>query len=134
MESDDPLDARLSAVSGKRVLYIEDNELNRILVMRILEPFRGIELRCAESGEAGLAMVEQFEPDVLMLDLHLPGIGGQDVLKAVRGKHAMPIVVFSADAVPEWISSLMADGATDYLTKPLDLAHFMQRLADLLKA
>lgn len=131
-EAVDAVDARLAAASGKRVLYIEDNALNRTLITRILEGFSGIEVHCAETGEEGLAVIDTFQPDVLLLDIQLPGIGGHEVLRAVRRKMTIPIVVFSADAMPDEVATLMGDGATDYLTKPLDLLQFKQCLAGLI--
>ena len=67
----------------------------------------------------------------VLLDLHLPGLGGEAVLSALRADTqlaATPVVVVSADALPETVARVRAAGATDYLTKPLEVARFLSLL------
>jgi len=116
------LDARLAATTGKRALYIEDNKVNILLMTNILSKFPGIEVKCAESGEEGLEMLKAFDPDVLLLDMHLPDMSGKDVMKRIRQEgSAVPIIAVSADAMPEAANDVLALGAMDYVTKPIEL-------------
>ena len=116
------LDSRLAAKTGKKVLYIEDNAINRLLMTNILSRFPGIEVKCAESGEEGLGMMDAFNPDLLLLDMHLPDMSGKDVLKRIREGVCIPVIAVSADAMPETADEVIALGAMDYVTKPIELS------------
>lgn len=126
------LEAELLGLKGKRILYIEDNAINRTLIGKILSKYPGIELRCAETGEAGLALLPDFKPDLLLLDMQLPGISGMDVLRALPKDRALPVLAFSADAMPERIEEALAAGVVDYITKPLNVGRLKARLRELL--
>ncbi|MDZ7704191.1 MAG: PAS domain S-box protein [Trueperaceae bacterium] len=119
-----------------RVLYIEDNLSNLKLVTRILAQRPEIELMSAMQGSLGVTLARQHRPDVVLLDLHLPDISGEDVLRELRTHHAtadIPVVVISADATPRQIDRLTAQGAYAYLTKPIDVARLLQTLRELLE-
>jgi signal transduction histidine kinase/ActR/RegA family two-component response regulator len=106
------------------VLYIEDNPANVEVVSRFLKGRPGIRLRTAESGRAGLESATRDAPDLILLDLHLSDIHGEEVLKQLRAEPAtaaIPVVVLSAEAAPRIIRRLLASGALAYLTKPLNL-------------
>lgn len=90
-----------AAKTGKKVLYIEDNAINRLLMTNILSKFPGIEVRCAESGEEGPGMMDAFNPDLLLLDTHLPDTGGKDVLRRIREGVCIQVIAVSADAMPD---------------------------------
>jgi signal transduction histidine kinase/ActR/RegA family two-component response regulator len=107
-----------------RILYIEDNLANIEVVARYLRPAANIVLRTATTGEAGLAAAIHEPPDLILLDLHLPDIGGEEVLIRLRAEPAtagIPVAVLSAEAAPAVIRRMRASGVA-YLTKPLDLA------------
>lgn len=108
-----------------RVLYVEDNRINAMLFEEALRPYNEICLEVAEDGEAALAMAQANEPDVLVLDAHLPGMSGFDVFDALRrdipsliGK---PAFMCSADAMPDDLARAKAAGFTGYWTKPIDI-------------
>ena len=106
------------------VLYIEDNPANVEVVSRFLRGRPGISLQTAESGQAGLECAIRDIPGLILLDLHLSDIHGEDVLKELRAEPAtagIPVVVLSAEAAPRIIRRLLASGALAYLTKPLNL-------------
>lgn len=110
------------------VLYIEDNLTNVKLVDRILGRFPDIELVVAMQGGLGLDLAGMHRPDLILLDLHLPNIGGEEVLAGLRADPrtaGVPVVILSADATPGRVDRLHAQGITDYLTKPLDLQRFV---------
>jgi signal transduction histidine kinase/ActR/RegA family two-component response regulator len=108
-----------------RILYIEDNPANIEVVARFLKPAANVVLRTATTGEAGLAAAVHEAPDLILLDMHLPGIGGEEVLGRLRAEPAtagIPVAVLSAEAAPAVMRRMRASGVVAYLTKPLDLA------------
>ena len=128
-----------AAVTGTRrvVLYVEDNLSNLQLVERILERRPGIELQSAMQGRLAIELAQRLRPDLILLDLHLPDLPGREVLHRLRadpGTRAIPIVVVSADATPEVIRRFTEDGAIGYLTKPLDVAKFLELIDSALDA
>lgn len=117
------------------VLYIEDQSSNLALVEILLSRRSNITLISASSGSAGLALAISHRPDLILLDLHLPDMDGEQVLASVRATPAMqgtPIVILSADALPSTITHMMSAGANAYLTKPLDVSLFFSTLDRLL--
>jgi len=116
------LDAKLAATTGKKILYIEDNAVNRLLMTNILSRFSGMEVQCAESGEEGLGMMKTFKPDLLLLDMHLSNMSGKDVLRQLKIEgFKVPVIAVSADAMPESTNEVMALGAMAYVTKPIEI-------------
>ena len=114
-----------------RVLYVEDNRINALLFEEALRLRSDIELRIAEDGEEALALVSQWLPDVLVLDAHLPGISGHELLRRLRALPALaqaPAYMCSADAMPDDVQRALAAGFAGYWTKPIDLARVMTDL------
>ena len=115
------------ATSGT-VLYIEDNPANVRLMIRILGRREGVRLLTAPSGRVGLQMVSEQRPDLILLDLHLPDMSGEDVLHHIRGDAAMrgiPVAILSADATPRQVERILAAGSVAYLTKPLEIGQLL---------
>jgi signal transduction histidine kinase/HPt (histidine-containing phosphotransfer) domain-containing protein/ActR/RegA family two-component response regulator len=118
------------AESGQRlraaisVLYIEDNPSNVRLVEKIFGLSSDLGLHVAREGSSGVALARELRPDLVLLDLHLPDIPGEQVLAALRGDHELaetPVIIVSADASPVQAKRLLAAGANGYLTKPFDI-------------
>jgi PAS domain S-box-containing protein len=110
------------------ILYIEDNRTNLSLVEAVLESKPSWTTISALRGEAGIELARERKPDLILLDLHLPDIPGDEVLDRLRRDPVtanIPVVVISADATAAARTRLRAAGARDYLTKPLDLDEFM---------
>ena len=106
------------------VLYVEDNLPNLRLVEMIFEARPGFELLSAQQGLLGLEIARSRKPDLILLDLHLPDLPGWEVLARLKASELtrdIPVVVISADATPKQVKRLMALGAEDYLTKPIDV-------------
>jgi DNA-binding response OmpR family regulator len=120
-----------AAGPGTIVLHIEDNASNRKLVELVVARRPRLRLVEAEDGETGLALARELKPDLVLLDLRLPGISGEDVLEALRADSAtagLRVVVVSAEARTSETARLIELGADGYLVKPVDV----ERLLDLL--
>ncbi len=118
---------RIPHSSSPTVLYIEDNVSNTQLVERVFE-CEPVCLLCAPDGASGLALARAERPDLVLLDLHLPDISGEEVLARLRADERtreVPVIMLSADALPSQIARLRAAGACDYLTKPLDVGRLL---------
>jgi signal transduction histidine kinase/DNA-binding response OmpR family regulator len=118
--------------AAKSILYIEDNLSNLAVMTRALNtdaaPFKII---TAMQGSIGLDMARQHRPDLILLDVHLPDIEGDEVLKRLCADPLttdIPVVVLSADATPGHKERLQDAGAAAFLTKPLDLKLFFEVL------
>jgi signal transduction histidine kinase/ActR/RegA family two-component response regulator len=117
------------------IVYIEDNLPNLRLVERVLERRGDVKLVGSMQGRPGLDLVRQHHPIVILLDLHLPDIDGEDILRELRDDPAtesIPVVVLSADATPGHIQRLLAAGARTYLTKPLDVRSLLDLVDELI--
>jgi two-component system KDP operon response regulator KdpE len=110
-----------------RVLVVDDEpQLRRALGINLRA--RGYEVDLAEDGERALELAAKYHPDVVVLDLGLPGIDGVEVIRGLRGWSRVPIVVLSVrDAEPEKVAALDA-GADDYVTKPFGMDELLARL------
>jgi CheY-like chemotaxis protein len=120
-----------AAVRPPRLLYVEDNRINALLFEETLRQHTDYELRVSEDGAQALELVHEWLPDVLVLDAHLPGMTGHEVLARLREVPALahtPAFMCSASGLPEDLNRARAAGFRGYWTKPLDIA---QVLADL---
>lgn len=119
-----------------RILIIEDNELNRELVVRRLVK-RGLEVIEAVDGEHGLEAAERELPDLIVLDLGLPGVDGWEVarrLKAASATQAIPILALTAHARLEDLERARVAGCDEIETKPVVLERFLGKLRHLLES
>jgi CheY-like chemotaxis protein len=109
------------------VLCIEDNRANLALVRAILDVRPDLELVSAMRGQEGIDLARKHLPAVILLDLNLPDIQGQEVLSQLRSSSEtrhIPVVVTSADASPARMRAVLDEGANAYLSKPLDIVEF----------
>jgi signal transduction histidine kinase/CheY-like chemotaxis protein len=132
-------DASANGSPGKTgtILYVEDNLANFELVEQIVSERPELELLAAMQGSLGLELARRHHPDLILLDLHLPDIQGDEVLRSLRHDPAtreIPVVVVSADATAGQIKRLIEAGAHDYLTKPLDVTRFLEVVDEALSA
>lgn len=112
------------AFRDRTVVYIEDNLSNLKLVERVLARLPGVRLVPAMQAELGMDLVRQHQPDMVLLDLHLPDLYGGEVLAQLKRDPetaAIPVVILSADATPTQLDRLLSAGAAGYLTKPIDV-------------
>jgi CheY-like chemotaxis protein len=120
-----------NAALSATVLYIEDNIGNVRLLERLLVHKPNVRLITSLEGCLGLQLAQQHRPDLILLDVHMPDLSGYEVLERLRGDvrtASIPVVMLSADASHEQIQRFRDAGARDYLTKPLDLQHFLGQL------
>jgi PAS domain S-box-containing protein len=106
------------------VLYIEDNLANVLLAKKALQSRPYIELLVAGTAEEGLTIAEEERPDLILMDIQLPGIDGitaTTLLKKVDATREIPVVALSANAMQEDIDRALNAGCSDYLTKPIGL-------------
>ncbi len=109
---------------GMHVLYVEDNPANIALMTRIVQLRDGATLTVATTGDEGVATAIAARPDLVLLDLHLPDMRGDEVLRALRldpATHDVPVVVVTADATSGVRQRLVGLGADGFLTKPVDV-------------
>jgi PAS domain S-box-containing protein len=119
-----------------RILYIEDNLANLTLIESILGARPGYTLIPALQGRLGLDLAWEHAPDLIMLDVHLPDMPGDEVLARLRADARTaqtPVLVISADAMPGREDRLLNGGAQAFLTKPLDVDRFLGTLDRLLR-
>lgn len=110
------------------LLYVEDNASNVRLLEQILHRRPHWELTHAGHGQMGLDLAATRAFDLVLLDLHLPDMGGAEVLGHLRANplsRGVPIVVVSADATPGQVERLIGAGANDYITKPIDVEELL---------
>jgi CheY-like chemotaxis protein len=133
-----PADGRRSPVTATAgdVLYIDDTKENLELIGSVLNELRpGVALRTATNGLDGSLLAENRRPDVLLLDLNLPDISGEEVMRRLRARTQtgdVPVIVLSADSTSRNINRLLEAGADAYLTKPVNVPQFLDVLDRLL--
>ena len=131
--------ATLAALPAKpyRVLYIEDNPINTMLMGAMLDRLPGVELSCASLAEEGLALALHEPPALILADIQMPGMDGYGLLRSLqaepRTRH-IPVIAVSANAMPQDLARGLAAGFSDYLTKPLDLHRLLAAVSAALAA
>jgi CheY-like chemotaxis protein len=110
-------------------LLIEDNQANVALMESILSQRPDVTLLTAMQGRLGMDLACRHHPDLILLDVHLPDMRGDEVLRRLKDDPAtceIPVVAVSADATREQEERLLATGARAYLIKPLDVRYFLR--------
>jgi PAS domain S-box-containing protein len=115
----------------RTLLYVEDNPANLKLVEQLIARRPTIRLLTAVDGNMGIQLARGHQPDVILMDINLPGISGIEALKILRDDPAtahIPIVALSANAMPRDIAKGLEAGFFSYLTKPIKVKEFMEAL------
>ena len=121
----------LTDTPQRTVLYVEDNPANMELVEELIGRFANIRLTTAMNGTLGIEVARATLPQVILLDINLPGISGVKVLKILREEPAtahIPVIAVSANAMPRDIEKGLEAGFFRYLTKPIKIKQFMETL------
>ena len=121
-------------MANELILIVEDNDKNLKLARDILQVkgYRTIE---AESAEAGLPLVGEQKPDLILMDIHLPGINGIEALKRIRATpetSRIPILAFTASVMPQDRKEIMSAGFDGFVSKPINLKEFVASIANTL--
>lgn len=119
----------------KRLLLVEDNDMNRDAISRLLER-RGFTLLTARTGEEGVQLCGTVAPDLVLMDIGLPGIDGFEAtrrIKADPATRAIPVVALTARALTSDREAAFAAGCDDYDTKPVDLPRLVGKIQRLLE-
>jgi hypothetical protein len=125
-----------SAGHEHTVLYIEDNPANLRLVAQLLSRLSNIHMWSAHEPMLGLELAAEYKPDLILLDINLPGIDGFEVLKHLRQREATrntPVIAISANAMPKDIERGMKAGFDNYITKPVDVDALLQAVENVLQ-
>jgi two-component system response regulator MtrA len=101
-----------------KVLVIDDDDAMTEMLRLVLEP-NAFEVFEAHSGAQGIEATRQIKPEVIILDLLMPGMDGWEVCKAIRSFSRVPILVLSAISKPGMVAKALDEGADDYLLKPM---------------
>jgi DNA-binding response OmpR family regulator len=117
------------AEARKRVLVVDD-ERAILTVLRVKLGISGYDVATASSGEEALALINSMHPDIMLLDVIMPGMDGFEVLRKVRAVSRLPVIVFSARQ--ENVQKALSLGANYFLAKPLDLDDMVRRVEELL--
>lgn len=128
-------DGTHDSAAAKIVLYVEDNRANTDLMAKVLAQRPGLRLVTAATLAMGRERIREQLPDLVLLDLHLPDGHGQELLAELRVEQATretPVVVLTADAMPGQRTSMLAAGANDYLTKPLEITKTLELIDRIL--
>lgn len=119
-----------------RVLYVEDNLINATIMQRVLRKLVYVDLQIAETAEAAMEQIRQQPPDLILMDVHLPGMSGLDavrLLKADPRTEHIPVIAVSAAAMAGDVEDGLAAGFRGYLTKPFNVEQLLAAVAETLK-
>ena len=121
--------SKAPGLNGKRtLLYVEDNASNLSLMEKIVGRIDGLEMISAGNAERALEIARDLVPDLILMDINLPGMDGVEALKHLRADEktrAIPVIARTAAAMPEDIERGRKAGFDDYLTKPIDIGEIL---------
>jgi CheY-like chemotaxis protein len=120
----------------RTLLYVEDNPANLKLVEQLIARRPDMRLLSAGDGNLGVKLARAHQPEVILMDINLPGISGIEALRLLRGDPTtahIPVVALSANAMPRDIQKGLHAGFFRYLTKPIKVNEFMETLDEALE-
>ncbi len=121
-------------MANELILIVEDNEKNRKLVRDVLT-FTGYRLAEAETGEDGVRLAKELRPDLILMDIQLPGINGITALGQIRDDPAIgqtPVIAVTASAMTHDRQKIMAAGFNGYQSKPINVKDFLAAVRAML--
>jgi len=125
-------------VTSGRILVVEDNPRNLKLVRDVLQ-FSGYEVVEASTGEDSVRLADETLPDLILMDLQLPGIDGVEALRRIRARHgechlpSVPVVAVTAFAMDQDRQRVYSSGFDGYVEKPINVRGLLQQVSDLLR-
>ena len=117
-----------------KILLVEDNEMNRDMLSRRLER-RGYHVVMAGDGQQGVEMAQTEVPDLILMDMSLPGIDGWEAARRIKQSpdtRGIPVIALTSHAMAGDREQALASGCDDYDTKPVDLPRLLEKMAVLL--
>jgi putative two-component system response regulator len=124
-------------LTDARILVVDDERVNVVLLERILEQDGYRNVKSVTDPTEAAARYDQFEPDLVLLDLHMPKLDGFAVMKLLSERISsdtfLPILILTADIRPEIKRRALAAGAKDFVTKPFDRTEVLLRIQNLLE-
>ena len=136
----EPAQPTAADLKGKKLLLVEDNELNREIALEILKE-AGFVVDTAEDGAVAVRKIKQAAPgqyDLILMDIQMPNLDGYEATRQIRAlpdaeKASIPIFAMTANAFEEDRQNALAAGMNGHIAKPLDVPHLLRVLADALK-
>ena len=125
-----------STHNRKRILYIEDIPANVELVRQLLAQRKGVEFLSASTAIAGIEIARSEAPDLILMDIHMPGMDGLTAFKElqkIQGTKNIPVIALTADAMDGDIKKALNMGFKGYTTKPIDVLKFVKTIDDILE-
>ena len=122
------------SMSRKKILYVDDISANVELVRQILDQRQNIALLSASNAIAGIELAKSEMPDLILMDIHMPGMGGLTAfnkLKLIKETQNIPVIALTADAMDGDIQKAMDMGFKNYITKPIDVVKFLNTIDDM---
>ena len=124
-------------LTDARILVVDDERVNVVLLERILEQDGYRNVRSTTDSYQAAALYDELEPDLVLLDLHMPGLDGFAVLEQLQARipddSFLPILILTADIRPEIKRRALSAGAKDFVTKPFDRTEVLLRIQNLLE-
>ncbi len=121
-------------MASELILIVEDHDKNRKLMRDVLQ-FKGYRLAEAETGEEGVRLARECHPDLILMDIQLPGMSGITAFRQIRDDPAtatIPVIAVTASAMTHDRTTIMAAGFEGYQSKPLDVKAFVEAVRQML--
>ncbi len=118
----------------KQIIYVEDNISNRALVEAVLKRLPNLKMHCTETVKESKNLLNEIKADLIIIDLNLPDESGEALVNYIKSHPTLqhlPIIILSADAMPDTIDRLKKKGIAEYMTKPLNIALFTKTVLTL---
>jgi len=118
-------------MANELIVIVEDNEQNQKLARDVLQ-VKGYRVLVAETAELGIPMALNDKPDLVLMDIHLPGMNGMEALARLRADaatKAIPVLAFTASVMPQDRREITSAGFDGFLSKPINLKEFLNTLA-----
>ena len=113
-----------------KILYVEDNEENVYVFKRLFRKY-GFELLFADDGEQGVTMAAEKQPDLILMDMSLPGIDGWEATRRIKANpdtRRIPVIALTANAMSGDRDKALAAGCDDFDTKPIEIERLLQKI------
>jgi len=115
-----------TVIVKKKILVVDDSSSNVLLLENFLED-EGFEIEVANSGKEAIKILSQFNPDIILLDLMMPGLNGIDVMKSIP--QTIPVIMISANKDSKLVEEAKAQGIKSYIQKPIDFDEILKEIA-----